>query len=334
MLLTNHKGLLAQPPYAWLAAAWHGAIAQVQSRRVPHAWLITGPAGIGCTEFALALSQYLLCIAPQEQSACGNCKSCLLLKAEAHPDLQIVLPEAPGKPIKIDQIRQLGDFVMQTSQQGGRKLVILYPAERMNLNAANALLKNLEEPSGGCVFVLVSDTPALLLATIRSRCQRLDVRRPPEAVALAWLMEQGVENAQLRLQEADGCPLRVMSWLDNDIYKQRQILRDALAAVLGFRQSPAEATRALLKFDAVWVMDEFIRVLTLAARSTAEAIPGAPEADELIQRLKLKPAVRLFALYGKLLQSKRLLLSGTNPNVELVYNDILIDFSAGAGKTS
>jgi DNA polymerase-3 subunit delta' len=110
-----------------------------------------------------------------------------LLKAGSHPDNFVLEPEEADKPIKVDQVRELVAFVVQTAQLGGRKVVLIEPVEAMNVNASNALLKSLEEPSGDTVLLLVSHQPSRLLPTIKSRCQQVACPQPSLAQSQAWL---------------------------------------------------------------------------------------------------------------------------------------------------
>ena len=126
--------------YPWQVALWQQLVGRTQHA---HAYLLHGAAGIGKRALAERLMAYLLCRQPTDVGACGQCKACYLLAAGTHPDNFILQPEEPEKPIKVDQVRELVSFVVQTAQLGGRKVVLVEPAEAMNLNAANALLKSL-----------------------------------------------------------------------------------------------------------------------------------------------------------------------------------------------
>ena len=141
-------------PLPWQLEAWARLGQQVDEDRLPHALLVTGPAGIGKEHFARSVSARLLCGSPVSGTACGNCKSCTLLSAGSHPDLLDVQCEEGSRVIKIDQVRELIDFAGKTPAIGGRKVVLLGPAEAMNINAANALLKCLEEPSASTTLLL------------------------------------------------------------------------------------------------------------------------------------------------------------------------------------
>ncbi|MAZ77106.1 MAG: DNA polymerase III subunit delta' [Legionellaceae bacterium] len=140
-----------------------------QQRQLPHALLFAGEPGIGKKTFALQLAAYLLC--PERgETACGHCHTCELLKANNHPDLLLVEPEA-NKMIKVDDIRAIRDFSVTSSQYQQAKVVIIESADSMNRSASNALLKTLEEPADDVYLILLAAQPSFLLATLRSRCQ-------------------------------------------------------------------------------------------------------------------------------------------------------------------
>ena len=158
------------PPFSWQQNQWAHVLDNIHQGRLLHAYLLTSVEGVGTDMFALSFAYYLLCDAPVNGRSCGKCKSCNLLKAQSHPDLHRVHLLEKSSQIKVDQIRQVNEFTVMTPQQGGRKVVLLAQADAMNVNASNALLKSLEEPSGDTVFILVSTTSKGVLPTIRSRC--------------------------------------------------------------------------------------------------------------------------------------------------------------------
>ena len=210
-------------PFPW----HHEALARLlgDRGRLPHALLLHGPAGIGKVEFARALAAGALCESPREGLACGACGSCHWFSQGNHPDFREVLPEAAedegeAEPvegakaekarsvvIKIEQIRAVADFLALTTHRAGWRVLLVHPAESLHPNAANSLLKTLEEPPQSTLIVLVSDQPARLLATIRSRCRQLALPLPARAAALAWLKEQGAAEPEAALAAAGGAPL-------------------------------------------------------------------------------------------------------------------------------
>ena len=201
--------------------------------RLPHALLIHGARGVGKLALAERVAQLLLC--ENDDAAkrpCGACSGCRWYLAGSHPDFRRIEPEAlakepppedeaedtpakKGKPslvIKIEQIRGLEGFLNIGSHRGKLRVALVHPAEDMPEASANALLKGLEEPPSGAVFLLVSHRPAQLLPTIRSRCVALPVPVPPVEVAQRWLESQHVKDAPRWLAYAGGAPLRAMDY--------------------------------------------------------------------------------------------------------------------------
>src|SRR5688572_26938007 len=152
----------------WQQAQFNRLHALWSNARLAHAWLLTGLPGVGKLSFALHLTRHLLCRQATAQGPCGNCQDCHLFSVGSHPDWLLLQPET--RQLKIEQIRDAIGFAQNTSQRGGAKVIVLEPAEAMNLNAANALLKILEEPPAGTFLLLISGQPGLLLPTLRSRC--------------------------------------------------------------------------------------------------------------------------------------------------------------------
>ena len=172
--------------YPWLASVWHSWLQSFAQQRLAHAWLLSGPLGLGKLELARQMAQMLLCQHPSATGACGLCHSCTLLAHGNHPDLQ-VLGEQNEKSLGVDLVRDLIGKLNGSAQLGGAKVMIMVRAERMTESAANALLKSLEEPSGDTVLLLVSHQSSRLLPTIRSRCVQQACPLPSEALSLEWL---------------------------------------------------------------------------------------------------------------------------------------------------
>ncbi len=218
-------------PLPWLAEPLAGALSSLRG----HATLVHGAAGVGSLQFTLALAQAWLCEGEGGEGGegvprpCGRCGSCRLVASRLHPDLFVLLPEVlrrtlewplrddkpdtddakrkPSRQIRIDEVRALIDWVMKTSSRGRGKVVLLHPAEAMNPQSANALLKTLEEPPAGTRLLLTVSDPDWLLPTVRSRCQHLRLNAPDAEVAVAWLAAQGVMQPELLLAATSGRPL-------------------------------------------------------------------------------------------------------------------------------
>ena len=185
---------------------WHQSVVDeyaqlMQAETLPHALIFYGNAGIGKRAFVNSLAALLLCQQPQNNRACEQCKTCLLRIAGNHPDYKVVEPEDKGKQIGVDQIRKLQESVYsmasQTSWLGAWKVVLIDPAQMMNINAANSLLKILEEPASNTTFLLLTDYLQWLLPTVRSRCQQRLLASPDEQSALTWLQSQTVNGKSL-----------------------------------------------------------------------------------------------------------------------------------------
>lgn len=226
MSVTSSDGLLP-----WQGESWRQL--QQLRERLPHALLFYGAAGTGKTQFVEAFAKSLLCESPTpEAHACGVCASCNWFSQSNHPDYRRVRPEvlddetaedeageekktakaskAPSKDIKIDQIRALADFMNVSTHRSGLRVVMLYPAEALNTAAANALLKTLEEPPPGTMFLLLSNRLDRLLPTILSRCRKFALTAPGHDEALGWLKQQGVKDADAWLAEQGGAPLAAL----------------------------------------------------------------------------------------------------------------------------
>lgn len=146
----------------------------VDQGRVAHAYLFMGPPGVGKATAAAALAQALLCAEPRGGEACGCCRDCRQIAGGNHPDLHIIRPN--GASIKIEQVRELQRLVQYKPYQAQRQVYLLHQVETMTAEAANSLLKTLEEPVGPVAFLLLSDQPYVLLPTILSRCQQLQFK--------------------------------------------------------------------------------------------------------------------------------------------------------------
>ena len=262
----------------WQQRAYAQATEAIDAGRFGHATLIVGPALIGKRVLAEHLAARVLC---QRRAAngepCGACKGCLLFASRAqydpvetrpdgtpshpwghsaHPDLLLVgyaINAKSGKPrgeIVIDQMRGLSEKLALTAQLDGAQVAIVDPADAINWNAFNALLKTLEEPQPGRYLWLLSSNPARLPATIRSRCQRLELRLPPREEALQWLASRGHRGAlaEEALDAARGHPGLADAWVAGDGLALRRAVAQDLQALQRGQAAPAELAQR-------WVAD-------------------------------------------------------------------------------
>lgn len=243
--------------YPWQSDIWQRL--NQDDQRLPHALLLHGRAGIGKYDFARYFSQALLCSNKSvDGKACGLCSSCNWFNDESHPDFRLLSPEQEseseddGAPVKktkkktqisVTQVRELNDFLSLSSHRSnGLRVVLIHPAEALNLASANALLKVLEEPAAGVIFILASHQIQRLLPTIISRCHKINMPVPDEKQSLAWLDSQGVEHAQQQLAYLEGSPIKV--FIEQSQFKQRTETWRLLS--LGHKLEPHIAAPALI----------------------------------------------------------------------------------------
>ena len=306
--------------HPWLETVESEFAERLASERLPHALLLAGPRDTGKGELAKGFIAGLLC---QEKGypACGNCRSCQLLESGAHPDRHFLsYEENPRtgemrKEIVIEQVRRLISSLQLTNTISERKAALIIPAEAMNINTANAVLKTLEEPPGATVLLLVSHDPARTPATIRSRCQRLNVRLPAFSAALDWLEEQGAESreeAASALRAAAGSPLRAMRMLRDGSTEQYRTVLSTLRGLRAGSGAPGAALAALEDIDPerLWSW-----ISLFAAAELKQAIAGGGDTKTLStlqseadhnRRLVPTPIRKDFLLQDWLIQWSRL----------------------------
>ena len=250
----NHGGSMpVLSDFKGQGALYDGLIRTLDDGTFVHAYLISGAAGMGKRTLAKLMAQHLLCTG--ECKPCGACSSCVQVREGSHPD---VITISPGKPISpdvkagmagipVDEIRHVIGIVGQHTFVGGRRVVIIERAEKMNPPSQNALLKTLEEPLAGTVFLLLSESPELLLPTIVSRCRALKLHPWPDEVVLSALAVHGVSGdmAKKALVASGGSIGRAISIAADEAYWQRR--RDVMQDFFGI-----SARVDVLKVSTAW----------------------------------------------------------------------------------
>jgi DNA polymerase-3 subunit delta' len=323
--------------YPWQQALWQQFAGRPQHA---HAYLLHGPKGIGKRALAERLMAMLLCQRPSAQGACGECKACMLLAAGTHPDNFVLEPEEADKGIKVDQVRELVSFVVQTAQLGGRKVVLIEPVEAMNINAANALLKSLEEPSGNTVLLLVSHQPSRLLPTVKSRCVQQACPLPSQAQALAWLADALPDSSQEQRDElltlAAGSPLGAVRLHGQGIVEQRALVVEGVKKLLKAQQTPTQLAEGwnsvplLLLFD--WFCDWSNLILRYQLTQDEQGL-GLNDMRKVVQYLAQKsPQPKVLAIQDWILLQRQKVLAKANLNRVLLLEALLVSWAALPGQ--
>ena len=304
---------------------WHEAVrddllALADRGRLGHALLLHGPTGWGKRVLARQLARALLGLATPPVDAVRPGDEASDADLLTHPDARIVAREpspTTGRlrtQITVDQIRDLAGFLARTSGAGGRRVVVLERAEELNVNAANALLKSLEEPGADTHLLLVCDEPSRTLATIRSRCQARSLSPGSPAEARAWLVERlpatGAAEIDGLLELAGGAPLLALELEAEDA--------PALAAsVATFLEDgdPRDLVEPPGRLDPDAQRARAARVLTFLYRSLAARIRDGRGAAATLEDQRVLERV---------VGARRMLASTANPNVALLLEDLLL----------
>lgn len=320
-------------PLEWLP--WHdGARARLETAlagsRLPHGLLLHGPDGVGKERFATVLAAGLHCSGRRDGlTPCGTCPACSLSRAASHPDLHWLRRPEDKKSIGVDAVRETCEQLGMTSMRGGYRVAIVSPAHLMTTNAQNALLKTLEEPAPRTLLVLVTSRPSGLLATLRSRCQRVEVPRPPAEQAGAWLAGQLGAAAPPRLLElTGGAPLKALA-----LAPHFAALEDQMAAMLGaLLDGRAEATRVAadmlgegLPARIDWLegwLGQAVRAQAVPV-ATRLTVPGGPQLQRAAAEVNITAAFRML---DRVRESRRLLEGSAAP--QLVIEALLIELKA------
>ena len=322
-------------PYPWLEEAWQALAARHAQQRLGHAYLLAGREGLGKLALALAFARLALCESAVDGTSCGHCRSCVLLHNGNHPDFVRVSPEEDKKSIGIDQIRELLGFYTLKSHYGRHKIAVLHPAEAMTTNAANALLKLLEEPPPGALFLLVTHRAGQLPATVLSRCQRVALVNPDWPTSLAWLDAQSAQRTELadaRTRSLAGAPLTMLSQLESGEASLHDRIVDILYALVERSIGVLEASRRLAGDDARPTIDAIeltVRAMALiAVGEQPRHIHLAPAHERHLQRIANKlNSAGLFAFLDRIVEARTTLTRSSGVRGAEVVENLLYSFA-------
>mgnify|MGYP000161389089 CR=1 FL=1 len=315
--------------YPWQQADWVHLKTYILQDRVPQALLLSAVEGMGAESLALRYTQTLLCLQLESGEACQHCTSCQLFLADTHPDFLCLQPEESGKAIRIDNVRLLIEKLALKPQYAAYRVVLIQPADKMNINAANALLKCLEEPPERTVFILLSHSVRILPATIISRCQKLSCELPDKLVVMNWLQSQGVEQAESLTVLAQGIPLLALDYAKNDSFAQRASRFHEWSQLLLGQACPVELAESwsklsigtLLEWLVLWTED----IIKCQFQSIECLLLNQDLSQELQTIATQVNSKKIFYFYDLLLLNRDRI--NKQLNTQLLVEELLIQWS-------
>ncbi|WP_166260237.1 DNA polymerase III subunit delta' [Marinobacter salicampi] len=312
----------------WHSAAWASVNTRVHAGQLPHALLVGGERGVGKRLFAEALAHKLVCEQPQgpDLLPCGGCKQCKLVAADSHPDVRFYAPEK-SRMIKVDQVRALSGFAVASPQVARRKIIVIDRADQLNINAGNALLKTLEEPTADSILILLQETGRPVLPTLRSRCQSLVLPTPGPEAATRWLdaelAEAEVEVTASAAQRSQAltmarfAPRLALEFLAGEYVTLRE---EALSTFRRFMKSEVSVSEAAKPFKTLgpeatlWLMELWASDM---ARISAGGQGRDTEAADMLGFLAgSNPSWRAHELLDAIREARSAQVYNANPELE------------------
>jgi DNA polymerase-3 subunit delta' len=288
---------------------WSALRNAVLHDRLPSASFFVGPLHCHLADFTLRVSQLLLCKSHDKQRPCMTCPDCQMVQRMEHPDIEWVKPEKSGSAIKVDQIRELQKSAFLTPQRGGKGLIVIEGADRMNTAASNALLKILEEPASHTLFILIAEQLSTVLPTILSRCQRTHFTSDSDVfldnlLLLGDLYPEASQRATLA--------------------RESETLLDELIALIEKKQHPCFLAAQWNKFDFGDLLWFLYLVYSQVYYVHIKDLPPQSRAYSQLMKLKslLNPIV-IFAQLDKINNILKKLSHNMNMNQLLALEDLL-----------
>lgn len=293
--------------FSWQQSTWDKFASARSNDHLPHALLLSGADGVGKLEFANSMVKSLLCISPENYQACNKCQGCKTYESGANPDyLHIELLEGKQQ-ISVDQVRELSKFLNYTRSFDAYRVILLNPTERMNVNAANSLLKSLEEPATNTIIILLATQLSRIIPTIKSRCQLLHIPTPNKKQALEWLQTHApeIKNPESTLRLVNGIPLHAID-LDEEIGVKREALAIDILDIILENKSVTESAKQWEKFDRLSLIDWQIFWLQSFIKNTTDLAATQKKIKEKI------PTSQQWTLYQALMTQKQLVHTSVN----------------------
>jgi DNA polymerase III subunit delta' len=312
--------ILSADSLPWLSELQRRLREARAARRLPQSLLLLSAPGLGAEQLANWITALALCessgIAP-----CGVCASCVLLRADTHPDSHLVRLQEDAQQIKVDQIRDLIASLSLSSYRGGYKVAVIENAEALNANGANAFLKTLEEPTNRTLLIMIAKPSHRLPATIASRCLRFQLRPPTRSASLEWLAarDPAVENWDAALDLAGGAPLLALELPAAGIARLDAEMRESL------RQLAADSVDVTVLAEAWVKSDSSLRLIwlenwiTRRVQADLGGVTSLKSAEPVrLPAALLKPKIRaLFELLDAARELRRLASTGLNQQLAL-----------------
>lgn len=310
--------------YPWLEPVWQRWQSMLLDHNMPHAVLCSAPTGTGIENVVAKLVAAIVC-KNSDDDACGFCHSCELSASGHHPDIHWVMPEKEGKGISVEQIRDANRRAVESSQLGGKRVIIINPAEAMNESASNALLKTLETPSNNCVFILLTQDKHKLLPTITSRCQSWQIPQIEKSMLMDWLQSHpSVDNKTslnwFCLKMYAQSPVSALQFIEQDKQSQWEQLVEVTLRGLKTKMLPIAEVQTVFKSEPLekltWLIYLFSDIQKAQFSVLEDTAP--PLFNEIVSAISYQSA---YSHYQQLQQLHQSLKTANGLNADLLILD-------------